>query len=233
MAESHLFGEESGGRQVQVGRLEHAHSGTLFLDEVDSMELPLQSRMLRVLEEREIVPLGAREARALNLRVIAASKRDLEALVAKGTFRGDLLYRMNMVRLRVPPLRERRGDVPLLFAHFIEEASQQMRKEPPPLSDDMRRYLLEHDWPGNVRELRNFAFRSTLGLRDPAPDASEGGPGESLPRRVERFEASVIQSVLSDCNGDVQRALVQLGIPRKTFYDKLSRHGIDIRAYRA
>ena len=231
MAESHLFGEESSGRQVSIGRLEHANGGTLFLDEVDSMAQSLQARMLRVLEEREVVPLGAREARPLDIRVVAASKRELEALVAEGAFRGDLLYRMNMVRLLVPPLRERRADVPLLFAHFVDEAARQMRRTPPPLSDGMRRYLLEHDWPGNVRELRNFAFRSTLGLEE-TPTAPEAEMGESLPKRVERFEASVIQSVLADCKGDVQQALARLGIPRKTFYDKLNRHRIDIRSYR-
>ncbi|MEA3002332.1 MAG: two-component system, NtrC family, C4-dicarboxylate transport response regulator DctD [Sphingomonadales bacterium] len=233
MAESHLFGEENGGRQISIGRLEHANSGTLFLDEVDSMAPSLQARMLRVLEEREVLPLGAREARPLNIRVITASKRDLETMVAEGAFRGDLLYRMNMVRLLVPPLRERRADVPLLFAHFVEEAAGRMRKEPPPFSDATRRYLLEHDWPGNVRELRNFAFRSTLGLEESRREGAEAEPGETLPQRVERFEASVIQSVLADCRGDVQKALLQLGIPRKTFYDKLNRHGIDIRAYRS
>lgn len=232
-AERVLFGDESvGGARISTGRVEAASRGTLFLDEIDSMPIEVQIKMLRVLEEREVIPIGAREPRAVDLRVVAAAKRDLESAVRDGSFREDLLYRINMVRLRIPPLRERRADIPLLFAHFTREAAQQMRREPPPLADRMRRYLVEHDWPGNVRELRNFAFRSTLGVDDQQPGTPPAHEAIPLPRRVDRFEASVIESVLDECRGNVGEALERLGIPRKTFYDKLARHGIDIKSYR-
>ncbi|MBN8844727.1 MAG: sigma-54-dependent Fis family transcriptional regulator, partial [Sphingomonadales bacterium] len=233
IAERQLFGEEGyseRGRSA-IGRVEAANGGTLFLDEIDSMSPALQVRMLRILEEREVLPLGAKEPRHIDVRVIAASKRNLEEAVAEGRFREDLLYRINIIRLRVPPLRERRTDIPLLFAHFTAEAAKQMRREPRALSDVSRRHLLEHGWPGNVRELKNFAFRAMLDI-----DGGENGLAPdglaTLPQRVERFEATVIEGVLAECSGDVASALAMLGIPRKTFYDKLTRHAINIKAFR-
>lgn len=234
LAERQLFGEDSSAdRRIPApGKIESAHRGTLFLDEIENLSVGVQVRLLRVLEDQEIVPAGSKEPRPIDVRVIASTKRDLQAAVAEGSFREDLLYRINIVRLRIPPLRERRADVPLLFANFVAEAAQRMGRTPPPLSDDIRTHLLEHDWPGNIRELRNFAFRSILGL-DEGGYATDLAPADrTLPERVERFEASVIESVLAECRGDVQSALARLGIPRKTFYDKLSRHGIDIRAFR-
>lgn len=233
LAERQLFGEESYDRRTaQSGKIEAAHRGTLFLDEIENLSPAVQVRLLRALEDQEVVPVGAKEPRPIDVRVIASTKRDLQAAVAEGSFREDLLYRINIVRLRIPPLRERRADVPLLFASFVAEAAQRMGRTPPPLSDDIRTQLLEHDWPGNIRELRNFAFRSILGLDEGGAAADVAPTDRTLPERVERFEASVIESVLAECRGDVQSALARLGIPRKTFYDKLSRHGIDIRAFR-
>lgn len=234
LAERQLFGEESYDRRTaQTGKIEAAHRGTLFLDEIENLSPAVQVRLLRALEDQEVVPVGAKEPRPIDVRVIASTKRDLQAAVAEGSFREDLLYRINIVRLRIPPLRERRADVPLLFASFVAEAAQRMGRTPPPLSDDVRTQLLEHDWPGNIRELRNFAFRSILGLDEGGAAADVVPTDRTLPERVERFEASVIESVLTECRGDVQSALARLGIPRKTFYDKLSRHGIDIRAFRS
>lgn len=234
VAERQLFGEEgfADRRLAQSGKIEAANRGTLFLDEIDSLTLNIQVRLLRALEEQEIMPVGAKEPRPIDFRVIASTKRDLQAAVADGSFREDLLYRINIVRLRIPPLRERRADVPLLFATFVAEAAQRMGRTPPPLSDEVRAHLLDHDWPGNIRELRNYAFRSILGLSEGGYAADDMPAERSLPERVERFEASAIEGVLAECNGDVQSALARLGIPRKTFYDKLARHGIDIRLYR-
>lgn len=229
--ESELFGHEAGAftgaQKKRVGRIEHANGGTLFLDEIESMPLSLQVKLLRVLETREVAPLGTNEVRALDLRVVAASKIDLGEAAARGEFREDLFYRLNVVTVRIPPLRERRGDIPLLFAHFLQRAATRFRRPAPQMTAAVERHLLSHDWPGNVRELSHFAERFALGLEaveDAAP--VENGAG-TLPERVERFEAMLIRQALENNGGDVRATLAALGIPRKTFYDKLARHGID------
>jgi two-component system C4-dicarboxylate transport response regulator DctD len=229
--ESELFGHEAGAftgaQKKRVGRIEHASGGTLFLDEIESMPPSLQVKLLRVLETREVAPLGTNEVRSLDLRVVAASKIDLGEAAARGEFREDLFYRLNVVTVRIPPLRERRGDIPLLFAHFLGRAAARFRRPAPPMTAVVERHLLSHDWPGNVRELSHYAERFALGLEaadDPAPP--ENGAG-TLPERVERFEAMLIRQALENNGGDVRATLAALGIPRKTFYDKLARHGID------
>ncbi|WP_374293704.1 sigma-54-dependent transcriptional regulator [Sphingomonas sp.] len=228
IAEGELFGQAHGRTP---GRIIAANRGTLFLDEVDSMALALQGRMLRVVEEREVRAIGAEERQMLDLRIVAAAKSDLASAVAEGRFRADLLYRLDAVRLRVPPLRERRADVPLLFAHFLREAAERFGREVPMIDADVEARLLSHDWPGNVREVRNYAGRVALGL--PGEGNVAGGDGSlSLPERVERFEGATIRAALEEGGGDVRAALVTLGIPRKTFYDKIQRHGIDLNAYR-
>jgi two-component system C4-dicarboxylate transport response regulator DctD len=234
MAETELFGHEagafSGALRRRAGRIEAADRGTLFFDELESLPITLQGKLLRVIEEREITPVGSNEPRAVDIRIIAAAKGDLAELVDSGGFRRDLFYRLNVVSLRIPPLRERRADAPLLFGHFLAEASSRMRREPPRLTDAVRRRLLEHDWPGNVRELRHFAERVALGLDEGA--ASEAAGSGILPERLERYERELICEALSAARGDVRSALAALGIPRKTFYDKLQRHQIDINRYR-
>jgi two-component system C4-dicarboxylate transport response regulator DctD len=233
--ESELFGHEAGAftgaQKRRIGRIEHADGGTLFLDEVESMPAALQVKLLRVLEERAVEPLGTNERRSLDLRVVAATKTDLAAASQEGRFRADLYYRLNVVTLRIPPLRERRADIPLLFAHFLARAAERFRRDPPPLSEAVRRHLLDHDWPGNVRELAHFADRAALGLAGidaPAPPETPA----SLPERVERYEASLLREALAAHKGDVRATTEALGLPRKTFYDKLTRHGIDPNSYR-
>jgi two-component system C4-dicarboxylate transport response regulator DctD len=233
MVESELFGHETGafsGAMRRRGHVESADRGTLFLDEIESMAPAVQGRMLRVLEEREVTPLGSSTARPVDLRVIAASKGDLAALSAAGAFRADLYYRLNVVRLSIPPLRERRDDVPLLFGHFLAEAGQRFRREPPALTDAVRRRLMEHDWPGNVRELSHFAERVALGIEEPEVAAPAGDL--SLAQRVDAFEAQLLREALAGFGGDVQAAVRALDLPRRTFYEKLRRHGIDIARYR-
>ena len=163
LIESELFGHElgafAGAMRRRVGHVERAHNGSLFLDEVESMPLAVQVKMLRVLEEREIHPIGANEPRVLDLRILASAKIDLSEAARRGDFREDLYYRLNVVRLRVPPLRERREDIPLLFAHFLRRAADRHGVEPPSVTDGVRRRLLEEDWPGNIRELAHFAER--------------------------------------------------------------------------
>lgn len=232
MMESELFGHEvgafTGAQKKRIGRIEHAHRGTLFLDELESMPLALQVKLLRVLETREVAPLGTNEIRALDLRIVAAVKGDLEEAARAGRFREDLYHRLNVVTIRLPPLRERRADIRLLFAHFLNEACRRFGRPLPALSGNVARHLDEHAWPGNVRELRHFAERVALGLEEPPTTPEESWSGDdSLPTRVERFEAEQIRAALTRCGGDVRATIELLGIPRKTFYDKLSRHGIE------
>jgi two-component system C4-dicarboxylate transport response regulator DctD len=233
VAESELFGQEAGlhERFERIGRVEASSGGTLFLDEIDSMALAVQAKMLRVLEEREVMRLGATTPRPVKLRVVAAAKRDLGGAIADGGFREDLFYRLNVVRLRIPPLRERRSDIPQLFANFVNEAIAQMGEGRFRMTDAVRRHLVDHDWPGNVRELRNFAFSAVLDLpRSGLAPASDAGT--SLPERVGRFEAAIIRESLTATGGSIVETLKLLGIPRKTLYDKMARHGIDPKGFR-
>jgi two-component system C4-dicarboxylate transport response regulator DctD len=232
--ESELFGHEAGAftgaDRRRVGRIEHASGGTLFLDEIESCPPAVQVKLLRVLETREVEPLGTNERRRLDLRVVAATKVDLGDAAARGGFREDLYYRLNVVTLRIPPLRERRADVPLLFAHFLSRAAERFGRPTPPLGQAVRGYLAGHDWPGNVRELAHYAERVALGL---AGDDQASGPpsapiagGASLPELLERYEADLIRGALRAHAGDAQATIEALGLPRKTFYDKLKRHRI-------
>jgi two-component system C4-dicarboxylate transport response regulator DctD len=233
VAESELFGHEAGfyERHERIGRVEASNGGTLFLDEIDSMALAVQAKMLRVLEEREVVRLGGTTPRLVRLRVVAAAKSDLGAMVTNGGFRGDLFYRLNVVRLRIPPLRERRADIPQLFANFVDDAITKTGEGRFRMTDAVRRHLVDHDWPGNVRELRNFAFSAVLDL--PRQSVGPGAEGEtSLPERVGRFEAAIIRESLAATDGSIVEALKLLGIPRKTLYDKMTRHGIDPKGFR-
>ncbi|TPL45896.1 sigma-54 dependent transcriptional regulator [Mesorhizobium sp. B2-4-6] len=232
--ESELFGHEAGAftgaQKKRVGRIEHSSGGTLFLDEIESMPASTQVQMLRVLEMREVTPLGTNEIRPVDLRVVAAAKVDLGDAGQRGNFREDLYYRLNVVTLSIPPLRERRDDVPLLFGYFADRAAARFRRAVPAISAAVQRHLGEHDWPGNVRELAHFAERFVLGLDDVAPasspTATEIGTPMPLPERLDRYEAEIIRETLGRNDGDVRRTIEALGIPRKTFYDKLQRHGI-------
>ena len=166
--ESELFGHEAGAftgaQKKRIGRIEHASGGTLFLDEIESMPLSTQVKLLRVLETREITPLGTNEHRPVDLRVVAAAKVDLGSPEQRANFREDLFYRLNVVTISIPPLRERREDIPLLFTHFLQRASARFKSEPPEMTGALRSRLMEHAWPGNVRELSHFAERVALGL---------------------------------------------------------------------
>ncbi len=239
MIESELFGHEAGAftsaQKKRIGRIEHAHGGTLFLDEIEAMPMALQVKMLRVLEAREVMPLGTNEVRRVDIRVVAAAKVDLRELVRRGDFREDLYYRLHVATLHIPPLRDRREDIALLFGHFLNEAGRRFRRPPPLLSEQVRHRLQTHDWPGNVRELAHYAERVALGLvsdQDLPHGPAEETSALSLPERMDAFEAGEIRAALAMTQGDVQASVQALGIPRKTFYDKLRRHNIDQNAYR-
>lgn len=233
LIESELFGHElgafAGALRRRVGHVERAHNGSLFLDEVESMPLAVQVKMLRVLEEREVHPIGANEPRALDLRILASSKIDLGEAARTGVFREDLYYRLNVVRLRVPPLRERREDIPLLFAHFLRRAADRHGIEPPPFGDGVRRRLIEADWPGNIRELAHFAERVALSLEETIRPIDAG---LSLPDRLNRFEAELLRDALQSHRGDITAVLAEMQVPRKTLYDKLQRHGLKPAVFR-
>ena len=231
IAETELFGMND-GRGSRPGRIEQANRGTLFLDEIDSASPAIQVKLLRVLEEREVVPVGGDTPRSIDMRVVAAAKRDLGEAVGEGRFRDDLYYRLNVIRLRLPPLRERRSDIPLLFAHFLAAAADKLGRNPPPLDSRTRARLMEHDWPGNVRELRNFAQRFALGLPDATSDRAKA-VALPLPQRLAQFEALVIRDVLASVGGNTVEATELLGIPRKTLYDKLTRLGISLSEFRS
>ncbi|MBW6532266.1 sigma-54 dependent transcriptional regulator [Sphingomonas sp. RRHST34] len=216
------------GSRAQPGRVADADRGTLFLDEIDSMSPALQGKLLRVVEERELPQPGG-APRVVNLRVVAAAKTDLAAAVAEGRFRADLLYRLETVRLRIPPLRERRADVPLLFAYFLGEAAERFGRERPNIDPAVEARLVADDWTGNVRELRNYATRVVLGVAEGTPSAADQLP---LAERVDRFEAATIRAALDRVRGDVGAAAAELQVPRRSLYDRLQRHGIEPAAFR-
>ncbi|WP_229416838.1 sigma-54-dependent transcriptional regulator [Massilia eburnea] len=193
--ESEIFGHEAGAftgaQKRRIGKLEFANGGTVFLDEIESMPLALQVKLLRVLQERRLERLGGNESVALDCRVIAASKADLLALSAQGLFREDLYYRIGVISIDLPRLRDRREDIPLLLAHFVAEASQRYQRPVPRWTPEQMASWQAADWPGNVRELRNFAERLTLGLvpaagavnyaGSSAPASASTGAGISAP----------------------------------------------------
>ena len=185
--ESELFGHEAGAftgaQKRRIGRIEHASGGTLFLDEIESMPLNIQVKFLRVLETRQITPLGTNDVRRLDLRVVAATKEDLGSALARPHFREDLFYRLNVVTIRIPPLRERRDDIPLLFAHYLGIASRRFQRDIPDLPAQVRQHLLEHAWPGNVRELAHFAERVVLGVHGGTPLSAPQPAGAAACRK--------------------------------------------------
>ncbi|GJD51176.1 C4-dicarboxylate transport transcriptional regulatory protein DctD [Methylobacterium crusticola] len=236
VVESELFGHEpgafTGALKRRVGRIAHADGGTLFLDEIESMPLGLQVKLLRVVQERVVEPLGTNAVQPVDMRVVAATKIDLGQAAAQGTFRDDLYYRLNVVSIAIPPLRERREDVALLFEHFLRRAAARFNRAPPPVTPAIRDHLGRHAWPGNVRELGHFAERCALGLVPAAPAAAGPARAASLAEQMDRHERGLIRDELIMAGGDVRVAAEALGTPRKTLYDKLARHGLDPNDFR-
>ncbi|BES69507.1 sigma-54 dependent transcriptional regulator [Marinobacter nanhaiticus D15-8W] len=241
LIESELFGHEpgafTGADKRRIGKVEHADKGTLFLDEVESMPLALQVKLLRVLEERKVERLGSNTPLDVDVRVIAATKSDLKKLSDEGEFRADLYYRLNVVKVDIPALRERKEDIPLLFHHFVLIAAARYDRESVPLDAGQAARLMQHNWPGNVRELRNLAERYVL-LGPVALDETGVAVGEDVSGRrtlgemMDAFERSAIISALNACQGSLKDTMVQLGIARKTLYDKMKKHGLDKAEFR-
>lgn len=226
--EAELFGHESGaftGAQgKRIGKLEYADGGTLFLDEIESMPLAQQVKLLRVLQDKKLERLGSNKAIDVDLRIIAATKPDLLEESRAGRFREDLAYRLTVAELRLPPLRERREDIPLLFAHFARAAAERLGRKAPELSGARLSELLSHDWPGNVRELANAAERQVLGLSSSPETITE--PGQSLAAQQEAFEAQCLRAALARHKGDIKAVLHELQLPRRTLNEKMQRHGL-------
>ncbi len=240
--ESELFGAESGAYtgadKRRIGKFEHANGGTIFLDEIESTPMSLQVKLLRVLEERKVVRLGSNTGIDLDVRIVAATKVDLLALCDQGDFRHDLYYRLNLVKIDIPPLRERIEDIPLLFLHFARIASARYHRELIPLSQEHKARLISHDWPGNVRELRNLAERFVL-LGEFAAFNEQGNAGNentsnmSLHERVEFFERSLIEEALNNNNGSIKGTMDELMLARKTLYDKMKKYDLARKEFKS
>ncbi|MBB3211619.1 two-component system C4-dicarboxylate transport response regulator DctD [Herbaspirillum sp. Sphag1AN] len=231
--ESEIFGHEAGAftgaQKRRIGKLEHAQGGTVFLDEIESMPLPLQIKLLRVLQERQLERLGSNELIAFDCRVIAASKSDLLQLAAQGGFREDLYYRIGVVSIALPRLCDRRDDIPLLLAHFMQAAALRYRREIAPWTQQQMAGWQQKDWPGNVRELRNFADRWVLGVVDLVADQEADvveAAAMSLPQQLDACERALIERALLATGANVANAADQLGIPRKTLYDKMKKYDL-------
>lgn len=218
-------------RLARTGHIAASSGGTLLLDEIDSMPPAVQSRLLRVLEEREVQPFGVERPVPVDLHIVATSKIDLEQAVAEGRFRPDLFYRLAMTRLRVPPLRDRESDAILLFDIFIEEAKAQLGKSDFRVSGSEMRRLEAYRWPGNVRELRNYAFSAVLGQSKASNNDRRNEPSD-LRSRVAAFEADAIREAVRDAGGKIGIAIKALGLPRKTFYDRVTKLKINLSELR-
>ena len=230
LIESELFGHEigafPGALRARYGKFEHARGGTVLLDEIGSMPPDLQARLLRVIQDRVIVRLGSNEQIPLDVRFIATSKVKLEDEVAQGRFRADLLYRLNVVTLNVPPLSSRREDVPILFLQLLREAAGRHRRDMGEVSPRLLAEIARREWPGNVRELRNAADRYVLGLDIEGVTDSADDVTAKLSDRVARFERSVIASALQAHGGSLKPVYEELGISRKTLYEKMQRYAL-------
>ena len=229
LLDSELFGHEpgafTGAQKRRIGKIEYASGGTLFLDEVESMPMNMQIKLLRVLQERVIERLGSNQLVPVSCRVVAASKDDLKVLSDQGKFRADLYYRLNVVRIELPPLRERREDIPALYDQFLLQAAKRYNRPPPTLTPEHLRRLMALDWPGNIRELRNAAECHALGIGRDAP-APGGGEPQSLTETVENYERLLIANEFTRQQGNVARTSEALKVARTTLHDKLKKYGL-------
>ena len=247
LLEAELFGHVRGAFTGAVGnrqgRLEQAHKGTLFLDEVGTMSPALQAKLLRVLQEREFERVGESHTVKIDVRVIAATHSDLAKMVADGTFREDLFYRLNVIPVQLPPLRERREDIPLLVQHFIERLVAESGRPPATLSQEAMRHLMAYHWPGNIRQLENAVERALAFTRDRAQidladlppeiqnqpaagaDAQVWFPDEGIDfeRYIEAVELSLIRRSLERTRGNKRQAAKLLNLKRTTLIEKLKR----------
>jgi len=249
LIESELFGHEkgafTGASTMRKGKFDLAHEGTLFLDEIGDMSLKAQSKTLRILQEQKFERVGGSKTISVDVRVIAATNKDLEAEIEKGRFREDLYFRLNVIPMRVPPLRERREDIPELVGEFIRDFAAAMNTEPKEISPEALAVLGQYEWPGNVRELKNlverlmimtpetvieekdvpppYNNRSRAGAEE-APEAIQAG---TLKEARSAFEKSYIESKLRECNWNISQTAEAIGIERSNLHRKIKAYGLD------
>jgi two-component system C4-dicarboxylate transport response regulator DctD len=228
--ESELFGHEAGAftgaSKRRIGKFEFAHGGTLFLDEIESMPRQLQVSLLRVLQERVIERVGSNEAIPVDVRIMTACKTDLREECTAGRFREDLYFRLNVLAIEIPPLRNRMDDVPLLFHWFVGLGAERAKRPCPAMDAASLGLVLQHDWPGNVRELQNAAFRHAMGLDLGIGVVSSGQTTSTLSERMGVLEKQLVHQELLRNGGDLKRTYEALGVSRKTLYDKMRKYGL-------
>jgi DNA-binding NtrC family response regulator len=240
LLESEMFGHEKGsftGATVQrTGKFEMANGGTIFLDEIGDISPKMQMDLLRVLQEKKFFRVGGTQEIGIDARVIAATNVDLRRAVADGTFREDLFYRLNVIGIHIPPLRERREDIPVLVRHFIDRISRELHRDVEDVSDDGLRILIDHSWPGNVREMENAVERAIVTTRSrvltgedfgflrPAETASPWAAPEGM--TLQEVENRTIAATLEKTHGNIREAASLLGVDRSTLYDRIKKYGL-------
>jgi len=245
LIESELFGYEkgsfTGANQLKIGKFEQAHGGTIFLDEIGELPLHLQVKFLRVLQEKQVQRIGSIKNIDIDVRVIAATNKDLAEEVRKGNFREDLYYRLNVINIEIPPLRERKEDIPLLAEYFMEQFSSEYGKMLKMIDIEAMNYLLQQKWEGNIRELRNVIERAVamadekdevLSIEHLPCYVTEGNSEESYTRdnysTIRELEKTLIVNTLKKVGYNKSKAAEQLGIKRQTLYNKLKEYGIKL-----
>jgi formate hydrogenlyase transcriptional activator len=239
LLESELFGHErgafTGAISRKVGRFEIAHKGTLFLDEVGDIPLELQPKLLRVLQEQEFERLGGTRSIRTDVRLVAATNRDLSKMVEQGTFRADLYYRLNVFPIHIPPLRERRDDIPILARYFVDKFAKSMNRKISRVPDSVMDALTRYAWPGNIRELQNFIERAVIlsegsSLRPPLAELRESKSKSNAGATLREVERKHVLQVLRETDyvlGGPSGAAARLGIPRTTLIYRMRRLGIE------
>lgn len=245
LLESELFGHEkgafTGAASRRIGKFEQANGGTVFLDEIGEMSPSTQAKILRVLQEREFERLGGNALVKVNIRLLSATNKNLEEEVRIGTLREDLYYRISVFPIKLPPLRERKEDIPLLVSHFLKRYSERENKKVDGIQRDALKVLLGYHWPGNVRELENAVERAVVINSTGQIDTHDlpqhivtfgregaGYPDETLPRWIERLEMEVLQKTLLEFEGNITKAAKKLGIGRATIYRKAKKYNLPI-----
>jgi DNA-binding NtrC family response regulator len=250
LVESELFGIEKGvatGVERRVGRIESANGGTLFLDEIGDLSLTAQAKLLRVLQEREVEWVGGRKPIPVDIRLIAATNKDLKEEIKQNRFRQDLFFRLNVIHIRMPALREIRSDIPLLATHFLRKYSKEMGRDLQSVSQDAMKALMAYHWPGNVRELENEIKRAVVlasgkeiqvqDLSDPireerlavadADSPKKSGEKQTLKDRVTTLEIQMIRDAMGQTESDRRRAAKILGLSHQGLINKLKRYGLE------
>ena len=240
LMESEIFGYNrgafTGATQTSIGKLEIADKGVVFLDDIDSLDISMQAKLLRIIQEKEFERLGSNKIVRADLRFVAASNKDLKKLITQGKFREDLFYRLNVFPIELPPLRERRGDVPLLLNHFLDMFTKNTGKPPKKFSNNAVKTFQQYDWPGNIRELKNLVERLFTIIKEPIVrvkdlsflnvDQTEAIKDVTLKEAVKAFEKQYIAQTLERVNGNRTKAAEQLGIHRNTLLSKTKELGL-------